>query len=222
MSNNKQLHVLCFGDSNTWGYVPGSLNPVTDVVERFEFGKRWSGKIQLQSHHRLQIYEEGLSGRTINIDDPEMPARNGLSSIQMLLDTHEPLNLVILFLGMNDCKIRFSQTVVDMLKGYACILDVIENSVAGVDFESAPEIVMVSYPLPTHERAFDGGFEGATDKLKSLNQGLKKLANERNYLFFDAEKCIKLSDIDGIHFDENAHNEFAKQLLGFLKKHLSF
>ena len=221
-SNAKTINVLCFGDSNTWGFIPGSYNTETDIAKRYTFQQRWPGRIQLWSNHLIHVYEEGLNGRTINTDDPEMPFKNGLANIQMLLDTHEPLDLVIVLLGANDCKQRLAQNAEDMCKNFELLLDVIESSISGTDFCSPPNIMITSYPLPAHEHGFDGEFVGATDKITAFNQHLKQLAVKRQHLFFDAANHIQLSELDGIHFDLKAHIVFSDQLLSYLKHHYQF
>lgn len=217
MRLKSNINILCFGDSNTWGFVPGSYNPETDSANRFSFDQRWPGRVQILSNNFFHMYEEGLSGRTINTDDPEKNARNGLANIQMLLDTHEPLDLVIVFLGANDCKKRLSQSIGDLCRNFELLLDVIENSVSGTDFNSPPKIMVTSYPLPSHEHGFENAFVGATEKLRSFNIYLNKLALKRSHLFFDAAKHIRSSEIDGIHFDLNAHRIFSDHLLSHLK-----
>ena len=63
-------HILCFGDSNTWGYVPGT-------GERFDSETRWTALTQVMLNNEFKLYEAGLSGRTINKDDPTRKFRNG-------------------------------------------------------------------------------------------------------------------------------------------------
>lgn len=63
-------NILCYGDSNTWGFVPGSLNINTWYMERFPRNIRWTGRSQAQLGNTYYIIEEGLCGRTINIDNP--------------------------------------------------------------------------------------------------------------------------------------------------------
>lgn len=212
MGISGKSYVLCYGDSNTWGFVPGSFDADNDIMQRFSFEKRWPGILHALSEGRLHPYEEGLCGRTIACDDPEMPNRNGLVSLPMLLDTHEPLDLAIVFLGMNDCKVQLSQTAEVMCAGYSELIDVIQQSVCGTNLQSPPRILMVAYPLPPHEQGFDGEFIGATEKLKQLNQFIEDLANDMGHLFFNATKACCLSSIDGIHFDESAHQLFARHL----------
>ena len=56
--------VLCFGDSNTWGY-----NPKTG--DRFPWGVRWTSILQQNiEKDDIRVIEEGLCGRTTIFEDP--------------------------------------------------------------------------------------------------------------------------------------------------------
>lgn len=93
--------VLCFGDSNTWGYNP-------ENGERFPWGVRWTSILQQKLADKdIRIIEEGLCGRTTVFEDPLRQGRKGVSLFPTLLETHKPENIVIM-LGTNDCKTVFS------------------------------------------------------------------------------------------------------------------
>ena len=93
--------VLCFGDSNTWGYNP-------ENGERFPWGIRWTSILQQKlADKEIRIIEEGLCGRTTVFEDPLRQGRKGVSLFPTLLETHKPENIVIM-LGTNDCKTVFS------------------------------------------------------------------------------------------------------------------
>lgn len=205
-------NILCYGDSNTWGFVPGSFDKETDMVARFEHKQRWTGRLQALTSNSCRIFEEGLSGRTLNADDPEMVLRNGLAALQMILDTHEPLHLIILFLGANDCKNSLNRTADQLCEGMNQLIELILHCVAGPDLNSAPQLMLVTYPLPTHEKGFEGEFAGATKKIYQLNQHIRQIAKEKKLLLFDAQKDITMDNSDGIHFALDAHAQFATLL----------
>lgn len=55
--------IVCFGDSNTWGYIP-----VTG--ERYDETIRWPARLQeMLGCERCTVVEEGLTGRTTVFDD---------------------------------------------------------------------------------------------------------------------------------------------------------
>ena len=92
--------VLCYGDSNTWGYIPGSGG-------RFVYSLRWTGVLQISLGPEYQIFEEGLNGRTTGSEDPEESGRNGARSLASIMEQYKPLDLIIIMLGTNDLKQHF-------------------------------------------------------------------------------------------------------------------
>ena len=61
-------HILCFGDSNTWGYSPQDGS-------RFPIDVRWTGVLQKTLGSNYRIIEEGLNGRTTFINEEGEGAR---------------------------------------------------------------------------------------------------------------------------------------------------
>ena len=90
-------HILCYGDSNTWGYTPGS-------GERHAPDVRWTGVLRRRLGEGWEVLEEGMNGRTTVFDNPMSPGRNGSAYLLTCLETHKPLDLVILMLGTNDLR----------------------------------------------------------------------------------------------------------------------
>ena len=113
--------VLCYGDSNTWGY-----NPITK--ERYEKDERWTGVLQNALGNDYHVIEEGLNGRTTVWDDPIEGFKNGKTYLIPCLETHKPLDLVIIMLGTNDLKKRFSLSAYDIAQGAGVLIDVVYKS----------------------------------------------------------------------------------------------
>jgi lysophospholipase L1-like esterase len=88
--------LVCFGDSNTWGYVPGSLG------DRFPREVRWPNRLQAALGAGWEVIAEGLNGRTATIERPDSEGRNGLPYLLPCLLSHAPVALVVIFLGTND------------------------------------------------------------------------------------------------------------------------
>ena len=97
------INILCYGDSNTFGSIPKEN-------KRYSINERWTGRLQNILGNDYRIIEEGLGGRTTVFDDPFEPGRNGIAYIEIALETHKPLDLIILALGTNDVKAHFSAT----------------------------------------------------------------------------------------------------------------
>src|SRR5688572_13370016 len=101
--------ILCFGDSNTWGYVPGT-------GKRYPRSERWPGVLQETLGNEFLIIEEGLNARTTTMDDPIRGGaiKNGLTYLRPCLESHAPIDLVLLLLGTNDLKHRFGLSAYDV------------------------------------------------------------------------------------------------------------
>ena len=93
--------IVAFGDSNTWGYDPAS-------ARGFRADVRWTGVMQRELGPAIAVIEEGLNGRTTVFDDPIEPDRRGADYLPPCLRSHAPLDLLIIALGCNDLKPRFS------------------------------------------------------------------------------------------------------------------
>ena len=52
------MNILCFGDSNTWGYKP-------DKTGRFDEKTRWTGLLQQKLGPEYHIIEEGLDRKRV-------------------------------------------------------------------------------------------------------------------------------------------------------------
>ena len=102
--------VLCFGDSNTWGY-----SPVDGT--RYPLDIRWTGVLQKSLGVDYRIIEEGLNGRTTFINEDERPLRSGSDVLQIILESHRPLDFVIIMLGTNDLKVEFNLSVEEIAQG---------------------------------------------------------------------------------------------------------
>ena len=100
-------HILCFGDSNTWGYDAATGG-------RFDDDTRWTMQLSKRLGEKYYVIEEGLSGRTACFEDPLNEGFSGLSVLVPILQSHAPLDLLVIMLGTNDCKQRFAATPVNI------------------------------------------------------------------------------------------------------------
>ena len=53
--------ILCFGDSNTWGFVPGAFNPNTFYMERYPRDIRWPGVMEKALGINYHVIKEVLT-----------------------------------------------------------------------------------------------------------------------------------------------------------------
>jgi len=189
--------ILCYGDSNTWGY-----NPVTQ--DRFDKSERWTGQLSQALGNDYDVIEEGLNGRTTVWDDPIEGYKNGREYLIPCLETHKPLDLVIIFLGVNDLKKRFSLSAYDIAEGVRVLVQIVQKSDAGV-MNGVPQVLLLAPPSVGKLTAFAEMFEGAEAKSRKFSEHYSHVATEMGCSFLDTSTIITSSDLDGIHFEQSEH-----------------
>lgn len=200
--------ILCYGDSNTWGDLPGGSG-------RHAWEVRWPGLLQKAFGSGVRIIEEGLGGRTTCFDDPISPNRNGLAYLSVALESHSPVDLLIVMLGTNDVKVRFNLTPYTIGQGAA------EMLILAKKFDPAiANILLVSPPhvVPTDHAENTLAFEGGAEKSRELATHYNYFASQLECHFFDASTVAKSSEIDGIHLDERNHEMLARGMVNEVKK----
>jgi len=195
--------ILCYGDSNTWGYVPGS-------GDRYPPEVRWPGVLRAELGPGYTVIEEGLSGRTTVWDDPVQGVhRNGKTYLLPCLLSHQPLDLVILMLGTNDLKVRFSVPARDIADGAGALVDVIQHSRSGPG-GGAPAVLLVAPPPTGKLTGYAEMFEGAEEKSRKFALYYRQVAEQYGCAFLDAGEHVVCSDIDGIHFEPEGHRSLGR------------
>jgi len=213
--------VLCYGDSNTFGWEAVSFDPLdTPIVlgqHRLGKNKRWTGIMASKLGDGYNIIEEGLPGRTTVWDDPiEGEEKNGKKYLLPCLLSHAPLDLVLLMLGTNDLKMRFSVTAYDISMSIAALIGIIKGS--GTDKEGASPKILIISPPPLGKLSEFGEFlTGGTEKSKKLANYYRRISKQFGCGFLDAGKFIKSSPIDGLHFEEAEHAKLGKALADKVK-----
>jgi lysophospholipase L1-like esterase len=213
-----QKTILCYGDSNTWGYVPQPLADLNITISRYSRDKRWTGRLQENLGDNYYVIEEGLNGRTTNLDYHIEPDRNGKRYLAPCLYTHAPIDLVIMALGGNDLKALFKREAEDIANGLSELIDVIQNSTYGSDMITPPNILIIPppIPLPIIEELYDENgsalFKRAIEKSKKLIALYARLAAEKKCFSLEDGDDILASSVDGMHFDCNAHAKIAVKI----------
>ncbi len=205
--------VVCFGDSNTYGYNPGN-------GDRFPESVRWTGLLQGLLGEDYRVIEEGLNGRTTVFDDPNDDWKKGIDYIKGILCTHRPVDYLVIMLGSNDMKNFFNATPEAIAAGLKEIIKKTE-SVMELKQGYVPKILIVSPPEIT-EDVLSGPFGGSFDrnsieKSKRLAYHYKQVADRFGCAFLDAKTYIKPSVTDGLHLDADGHAGLAKAICEAIK-----
>ena len=192
--------ILCYGDSNTHGTMP---MPDLGSMGRYDRQTRWPGQLAARLPD-WQVIEEGLPGRTTVHDDPiEGAHRNGLTVLPAILESHRPIDVVILMLGTNDLKQRFSVNALDIALSLEKLVLAIRGSGCGPD-GAAPGVILVAPPPILEVQDLGVMFAGGQAKSHDIGPRLAALARALEVPFVDAGALIGVSEIDGIHYDEPA------------------
>ena len=201
--------ILCYGDSNTWGY-----DPRTDL--RYDHRTRWPMVLKdlLNKGAPVEepawwVVEEGLNGRTSCREDPVEGDRNGLRHLIPILESHMPVDIVAVMLGTNDLKPRFNPTPYDIARGVQQIAIAILKSDTGPD-GCAPKVLMICPPATVESPVSKHLFGNPVELSKKLPPLYRAMAHECGALFLDANKHIKSSAADGIHLDPEDHRKLAE------------
>lgn len=198
--------ILCFGDSNTYGLK-------SDLLTRYPRDVRWTGVLQKKLGEEYYVIEEGLGGRTTVWDDPIEDYKNGKKHLLPCLDSHKPLDLVIVMLGTNDLKVRFSVSAFDVSVSMENLMKTILKSDAGIDFK-APDILLIT-PVPIHSvnnPELDQMLAGAEEKSRMLARYYEEIAEKYKIHYLNPDGRVEVNDTDGIHYTEKGHRQMADMI----------
>jgi lysophospholipase L1-like esterase len=189
--------IVAFGDSNTWGYDPATGG-------RFPRAQRWPSILQRELGPDFEVIAEGLNGRTTVHDDPIEPYRCGADALPPCLMSHAPVDLVILALGCNDLKKRFSVSAFDIAEG-AGRLVFLAHAYGRDPNAQPPRILLIAPPPIAKLTGYAEMFEGGTEKSRLLGERYREVAKRDGVAFLDAGQVIRCSDLDGIHYEADQH-----------------
>ncbi|CAN5566430.1 SGNH/GDSL hydrolase family protein [soil metagenome] len=194
--------VVCFGDSNTWGSDPATRN-------RYGPDIRWTGVLRQQLGAGYTVIEEGLNGRTTNLDDVIEENRNGRSYLPGCLESHRPFDLITIMLGTNDLKARFNRGASDIAISAATLGMLALKSGCGIDGQ-APRVLLIAPPPVIEVAGFDGMLAGAAQKSQEFAGRYRFFAGRYGLHFMDAGAVVKSSPTDGVHLEAEEHAKLGK------------
>lgn len=208
--------ILCYGDSNTFGTMP-----MASLSEDGRHGHdaRWPSVMAKVLGVGFEVIAEGLPGRTSLHDDPiEGAHRNGLSVLPAVMESHRPLDLVILMLGTNDLKQRFSVGAGDIALSLGRLIEAIKTSTTGPGGRGP--LVLLVCPPPIREIGELGEmFAGGALKSASLSGACARVAERLGVPMVNARTLIEVSDIDGIHFSAEAQQRLGLAMVREVQDH---
>ena len=177
------MRILCFGDSNTYGYDPRSF-----FGDRYAAGDRWVDLLATQTG--LECINAGANGR-------EFP-RNPYTL--RLLSEHAPVDIFLVMLGTNDLLQGASaKETADRMEAFLNQL-----------LPHCKQILLVA-PPPMKRGAWVPTDELVAESIH-LAKEYKLLAEKLNIPFVDTRHWNIELAFDGVHFIEAGHHAFAEKL----------
>ena len=200
----EKIRILCYGDSNTWGYIPGSNHL------RFGNNERWTRILAKKLGKKFEIIEEGLNSRTIVSEDERngKEGKNGSYYLIPCLDTNDPIDLVIVMLGTNELKNTYGYSIEqigDMFDIF--IIKTIINRKSQF-LNKYPKVLIIAPPIANDDGS--GKYKNAYEKSLRFNEIYKKIALKNNCYFIDNEGLE--TGIDKIHLSKESHALLAKKV----------
>src|ERR1700730_4529155 len=208
--------ILCFGDSNTWGFNP-------ENGERFGPEVRWTGVLQTELGIGYAIVEEGLNARTTVFDDPVEGTRidrNGRNHLGILLESHRPIDLVIVMLGLNDLKRRLAVSAYDIAQGAGELVQIVQCSRSG-PHNQAPEVLLIA-PAPVKTlNELDELFAGAVEKSQNFGRYYARISQGLGCQFINGGEVVEDDTRDGIHLGAASHATFGRYLANWIRNYFA-
>jgi len=204
--------ILCFGDSNTYGEKASG--------GRFARDERWTGILQELLGEDYYIIEEGLGGRTTLFDDEIEEYKNGKKYLIPCLNSHKPLDLVILMLGTNDLKNRFALSPLDIEFAMENLVKTIKSTDCFYN-QKSKEILIISPIAIGKLTLLKDILMGAVEKSKELPVHYERLCIRENIHFMNAGDFAKPDEQDGIHLDSLGHRNLANAIAAKIKSILN-
>ena len=189
------MKILCFGDSNTYGYDPRSY-----------FGGQYPAQ-----HRWVDLLAQKMGCKVVNAGENgrEMPGREGeLQRFDLMLSNQKPLDLLLVMLGGND-----------LLQGNSveAVAQRMEDFLSRISLEKS-QIVLIGPP-----RIKPGAWitdDRLLEDCVRLNAAYRTVAEKLGVRFVDATGWDIDVTYDGVHYSEKGHQTFAEQLFLSLSRSL--
>lgn len=200
--------ILCYGDSNTWGYTPLT-------GERYDDDTRWTQVLARELGEDYTVIEDGLGGRTTVFEDPHVPCRSGREGLPYALLTARPIDLVIVMLGTNDLPHTnafgysrgLSEIVHRTLNAHIFYKD------SSRIFRGTPQVLLLS-PIRLHREIDrlmpESGYRGKYSESCRFAEFTRQVAESQGLPWLDAAEFAIPSDADGVHMLPEGHIALGK------------
>lgn len=210
----KRTKILCYGDSNTYGYDPNS------DWGRYPEAVRWVERLGGMLGNGYEVVNEGLNGRTTAYDWLEGSMRNGLSALPACLEKQNPVDVLVFMLGTNDCSSDLALPVEGIVGGMEKLVLKAKEQAKTADGKEPVFVLIV--PAAIGENYVGTVFahqldDGSVIKSRALSKPYRALSEKYGTLFLDASD-LAVSPRDCEHLTEESHRILAERVFTLLKK----
>lgn len=209
--------IICFGDSNTWGYDPSG-------GWRYPKNVRWTGRLSELLGGGYQIVEEGENGRTIAYPAPwEWGLNAGIEYVLPMLELHAPADLLIIMLGTNDLNARqslSSAAVAESLRGMLALI----RDYQGTHPDSADMKILIAAPPAIGDGIAFSPFAPLFDvhtvarRAKELAACFESVAKQCGCYFLNTSGAVSGGRIDSVHLSPEGHAALAGMIAEKVKE----
>ena len=198
--------ILCYGDSNTFGYNPFDAS-------RYDEETRWSALLGKNLVPDYEVIEEGLCDRMGFVNNPKGFEYSAQRHLPKLLAKSDNLDIIIIALGTNDLQFQFDISFGAVERGLEALI---------TEAKTKSKKIIIIPPVVLDERVLSGYFNYQFDnssivKSKKIGRIYRNLAQVYNCAIFDINKFARPSDADGLHYDTGSHRLIADKLADYIK-----
>ena len=142
---------------------------------RFGPAERWPGVLAAELGAGWLVREEGLPGRTTVHPDPISGVhKNGLAVLPAILESHRPIDVVVLMLGTNDLKHRFQVPVVEIADSVEPARPRHPPQLLPAPAMAQPAVLLVAPPPILEAGCLAEIFEGGADQVAAAGRRLRR------------------------------------------------
>lgn len=197
--------ILCFGDSNTYGFIPSS-------GKRYDENSRWSGILKKLLREEYEIIEAGCNNRTAFCDNPAGVNETGYKVLPSLLTPD--IDCVILAVGINDLQYLYNISMKDYENGLENLIGLVRTKLPRAKIILLSPSVITEDILNSYFAAmFD---ETSIEKSKQLSAIYERAARKENCKLLDLKKIASPSKTDGLHYEKIEHIKIANAIFDLI------
>lgn len=205
--------IVCFGDSNTWGFIPGS-------GQRYDENTRWTGRLQTLLGYGYAVVEAGLNGRTTIFDNPFAPHTNGSAHMKPMLLSAAPIDLLIFMLGTNDFQVQIGSDPLTTANACAFLLE--EARKMGLERPGGEMKLLLIAPTSMEDcrigyKPLDCIDASGVEKSRRLPAYLRLVAEQLGCAYLDTNDYIRPGGVDGTHWGAQQHATMAQVIFETVK-----